>query len=150
MLNLRRNFGFRIFSCFIQQQFVFKNLNICLLQIILSLDRYLYRISNRPLYMIVNSAVFITGTVGIKLTISHLMHVEDDVSFLLLFSCNSELCWKESDLEKVFAFLFSVRFYEEKRCFQIGTCIVSGPYNGSSSCQIYIICEFSYTFVHMR
>ncbi|VDK85202.1 unnamed protein product [Litomosoides sigmodontis] len=50
--------------------------------IIVFLDRYLYRITNRPLFMAVNSALFIIGTVGIKLTISHLLHVEDDAHIM--------------------------------------------------------------------
>ncbi|VDM93323.1 unnamed protein product, partial [Onchocerca ochengi] len=55
---------------------------LCGHSIILFLDRYFYCITNRPLYMIINSILFITGTGGIKLTISHLMHVEDDAHIM--------------------------------------------------------------------
>ncbi|KAM3724759.1 C-mannosyltransferase dpy-19 [Dirofilaria immitis] len=56
--------------------------SIITLLIILSLDQYLYRIISRPLYMAINSILFIIGTVGIKLIISHLMHVEDDAHIM--------------------------------------------------------------------
>ncbi|CAG9540387.1 unnamed protein product [Cercopithifilaria johnstoni] len=56
--------------------------SIITLWIILSLYRYLCRITNRLLFITVNSALFITGTVGIKLTISHLLHVEDDAHIM--------------------------------------------------------------------
>nr|CDP99149.1 Bm3511, isoform a [Brugia malayi] len=56
--------------------------SIITLWIIMSLDRYLYLITNRPFYIIVNSTLFIAGTVGIKLTISHLMRVEDDAHIM--------------------------------------------------------------------
>lgn len=64
-----------------------KILKFYLLQIILSLDRYLYHITNRLLFMTVNSVLFIIGTVGIKLAISHLLHVEDDVSLFVSYIC---------------------------------------------------------------
>uniref|UniRef100_A0A0R3RKT5 Bm3511 n=1 Tax=Elaeophora elaphi TaxID=1147741 RepID=A0A0R3RKT5_9BILA len=56
--------------------------SIITLWIILYLDQYLYRITNRILYMAANSALFIIGTVGIKLTIGHMLHVEDDAHIM--------------------------------------------------------------------
>uniref|UniRef100_A0A915PIX6 DUF4220 domain-containing protein n=1 Tax=Setaria digitata TaxID=48799 RepID=A0A915PIX6_9BILA len=50
--------------------------------IILLLDKYLYRITSRPLYMAANFVLFIAGTVGIKITISRLMHIEDDAHIM--------------------------------------------------------------------
>lgn len=55
------------------------------LQIILFLDRYLYRITSRPLYMIANGVLFLTGTFGIKIAVGRLLKVEDDVSFISWF-----------------------------------------------------------------